>query len=179
GRLDWDTFCQRFSQHSAGADPVFPRLQEQAADVAALPALLAQLPEPRRDDLPTLARLQISNSGRLGLRHDAALLRQQLAGQMRLLLKAMAQRLVALRRIRHPDDIFFLYFDELWQVWQGESRRQLETLLGERKVRYLSDAHAGPPDWIIDSIGYGTSPLGQTSAHDTVRGYALVPGRAE
>src|SRR5690606_37206004 len=51
GRADWDAFCQRFSEHSAGADPVFPRLQEQAADVAALPALLAQLPEQRRASL--------------------------------------------------------------------------------------------------------------------------------
>lgn len=179
GTLDWEQFCVRFADASAGADPVFPRLHEQASDVAALPALLAGMPAGRRAALRRLRELRGRDGGWLALRRDAMLLRQQLAGQMRRLLLRMAERLVAQRRIRHRDDIFFLYFDELWQVWKGETRRQLETLLGERKVRYLSDAHAGPPDWIIDSVGYGTSPLGQTSAHDTVQGYALVAGRAE
>ena len=172
----WQKVVQRLAGFSAGADPAFPRFDENPPDLEALQSLLAQVPEPRLARMVALA--PEGGDSWLKMRWQAAELRHQLASRIRQLLKIMARRLVARRLIRHPDDIFFLYFDELWQAWQGQARKQLETLLGERKVRYLSDAHAGPPDWIIDSIGYGTSPLGQTSAHDTVQGYPLVMGQA-
>lgn len=177
--ITWAEFCARHGQYSAGDDPVFPRLLEQGGDSKSLPLLLEKLSPQRAEALIALRSLRLQPHGWLGLRRRAAGLRQHLAGRMRRLLLLMSQRLVALRRIKHPDDIFFLYFDELWQAWQGQTRRQLDTLLGERKVRYLSDAHAGPPDWIIDSIGYGTSPLGQRTGHDTVQGYGLVSGKAQ
>ena len=178
GQLAWPAFCQRHAGQSAGSDPVFARLADQGADSEALPALLAQLGAQRIAALERLASVQADRRGWLALRRRAARLRHDLGTRLRRLLQLMAARLVALRRIKHPDDVFFLYFDELWQAWQGQARRQLETLLGERKVRYLSDAHAGPPDWIIDSVGYGASPLGQGGGHDVVQGYGLVSGTA-
>ncbi len=174
---DWSRISKDLAEHSIGADPVFPRFVEQPAEIGQLERLLASLPPQR---LRAMAALRHTDADPwISLRWQAEQLRRQLGCALRQLLRIMARRLVARRLIRHPDDVFFLYFDELWQAWQGQTRRQLETLLGERKVRYLSDAHAGPPDWIIDSVGYGTSPLGQTSVHDTVQGYGLVTGQVK
>lgn len=175
--VSWEEVMTRFAGHSLGADPAFPRLAENASDTDNLKSLLCSLPVERLNCLEQLTVREAMVPGWLALRSQALALRRAIAGRLRELLQIMSQRLLALRLIKHPDDIYFLYFDELWQAWQGQTRRQLDTLLGERKVRYLSDAHAGPPDWVIDSIGYGTSPLGQNTGHDTVQGYGLVEGR--
>ncbi|MBQ0755370.1 MAG: pyruvate, phosphate dikinase [Gammaproteobacteria bacterium] len=178
--ISWDQFVRRFGGQSAGADPSFPRLREGGHDAQLLKDIVESLSEARLSALARFSTIKRSRFDWLSLRGQAADLRYDIASRLRRVLQQMSQRLVALRLIKHPDDIYFLYFDELWQAWQGQAqaRRQLETLLGERKVRYLSDSHAGPPDWIIDSVGYGTSPLGQRASHDTVNGYGLVEGEA-
>jgi len=176
GSMRWEHALAGLSRFSVGTDPVFPRFDEAPAEVEQLRGLLPGIAPARLEAMQHLPA-RATRDPWLRLRGQAHGLRQTLASSLRRLLRIMARRLVARRLIRHPDDVFFLYFDELWQAWQGQTRRQLETLLGERKVRYLSDAHAGPPDWIIDSVGYGTSPLGQTNAHDTVHGYGLVSGQ--
>lgn len=178
GDVSWEQFVRRFASHSAGADPSFPRLQEGGNDAQLLKNTIESLSEERLHALTRFSAIKRARFDWLSLRGQAAELRHEIASRLRRVLQQMSQRLVALRLIKHPDDIYFLYFDELWQAWQGQSRRPLETLLGERKVRYLSDSHAGPPDWIIDSVGYGTSPLGQRASHDTVNGYGLVEGEA-
>jgi rifampicin phosphotransferase len=178
GGISWEQFVRAFSTQSAGADPSFPRLEEGGNDAQQLKDIVESLDETRLDALARFSTIKRARFDWLSLRGQAADLRHDIASRLRRVLQQMSQRLVALRLIKHRDDIYFLYFDELWQAWQGQARRQLETLLGERKVRYLSDAHAGPPDWIIDSVGYGTSPLGQRASHDTVNGYGLVEGEA-
>lgn len=178
GAVSWPQFVTRFASQSAGADPSFPRLREGGNEAQQLKDIIESISEERSHALARFSTIKRTRFDWLSLRGQAAELRHDIASRMRSVLQQMAQRLVALRLIKHPDDIHFLYFDELWQAWQGQARRQLETLLGERKVRYLSDAHAGPPDWIIDSVGYGTSPLGQRASHDTVNGYGLVEGEA-
>lgn len=178
--LDWDAFRERHRGHSVGADPVFPRCREASAGTSDLDRLkdsLGKLSAERVLALIGLNQPRKQGGGWLALRLSAAALRRELAARLRRVLGRMAERLVAQGLLRHPDDIFFLYFDELWQAWQGTARRGLGNLLGERKVRYLSDAHAGPPDWIIDSVGYGASPLGQSVGRETVRGFGLVSGK--
>jgi phosphohistidine swiveling domain-containing protein len=64
----------------------------------------------------------------------------------------------------------------LWQCWRGEQRTGLAGKLAERKVRYLTDGHSGPPDWVIDQVGYGTSAFAKENRQPLLRGYALVPG---
>src|SRR5690606_23604184 len=91
-------------------------------------------------------------------------------------LMIMAQQLSARGDLHHPDDICFLYFDELWQCWRGEARAGLRDKLAERKVRYLTDAHSGAPDWIIDQVGYGNSAFASENRQPLLRGYGVVAG---
>ncbi|HCQ35017.1 MAG TPA: pyruvate, phosphate dikinase, partial [Alcanivorax sp.] len=80
--------------------------------------------------------------------------------------------------LAHPDDVFFLYFDELWELWmQGRVPASASgDVIGQRKVRYLEDAHAGAPDWKMDRIGFGFGGGGRLSP--VLRGATLVPGTA-
>lgn len=179
GTLSWDRFQQRHRRASAGDDPVFARFGDVPAgnELMALHEAVMALPSAR------VARLLTLDPGcpepAIQLRQRAAFLRRRLGGALREVLRRMAERLVEQGVLGHPDDIHFLYFDELWQAWQGRLDERAAGLLGERKVRFLADAHAGPPDWIIDGVGYGTSALGQTRRSETVRGRSLVAGSCE
>jgi rifampicin phosphotransferase len=150
-----------------GADPVLPRFGEQPPELA------------RLRDVPTdrLARLSTLPRGAAGLSAQAAGLREQLGSALRRLLLGMGRVLVARGRLVRDEDIFFVYFDELWLLWQeqGARRPDLETL-GSRKVRFLTDAYQGAPDWIIDQIAYGAR-LDQRE-RPVLNGRALVPGEA-
>lgn len=177
GELSRDAFRVRQARFSVGADPVWPRLSECPPDHEALLGVLPTIAPARLAGVRAALVGQPSRWARL--RGEALQARRDLAAALRRLLKSMALTLVERGQLRHPDDIFFLYFDELWQCWQGQNRGGLEALIGERKVRYLSDAHAGPPDWILDQVGYGASSLGQSENRDLVAGYPLVQGQAE
>lgn len=162
---------------AAGADPVWSRFSEQGSDVRLLTEKSDAIPRERLQRVAAAARR--APQGLVRSRAEAAALRRRIGGELRALLRQMAAQLVQAGFLAHPDDIFFLYFDELWQCWHGQARAGLRELIGQRKVRYLSDAHAGPADWIMDQVGYGASALGQARNRDLVRGYALVPGRQE
>ena len=176
GEQGIDHAAQAAPTACAGADPVWPRLGEKPADLATLLAQLAELPEERRAAIARAQQETVTAPFWLRLRRQMLDQRVLLAGALRRVLAQMAQRLVARKLLRHPDDVHFLYFDELWQCWQGQARKGQAELIGERKVRYLSDAHAGPADWILDQVGYGASSLGQTSVSALVNGYGLVAG---
>lgn len=160
---------------AAGSDPVWPRWQEQPADLALLLEQLAQLSASRRD---RMAALQPDQQNLSRLRQQVEQLRSEIASALRILLREMASRLHQEGWLNHPDEVFFLYFDELWQCWRGEGRPGLKQKLAERKVRYLTDAHSGPPDWIIDQVGYGNSAFAKENRQPLLRGYPLVAGQA-
>lgn len=150
-----------------GADPVMPRFGEQ-------PPELARLLDVPADRLAQLSALPRSMPG---LAAQAAGLREQLGSALRRLLLGMGQVLVARGRLVRDEDIFFVYFDELWLLWQEQgSRRPDAETLGSRKVRFLTDAYQGAPDWIIDQIAYGAR-LDQRE-RPVLNGRALVPGKA-
>lgn len=150
-----------------GPDPVLPRFGEHPAELVRL----AEVPAER------LARLRELGKGEPGLAARAAGLREQLGSVLRHLLLGMGRVLVARGRLVRDEDIFFVYFDELWQLWQeqGSHRPNAETL-ASRKVRFLTDAYQGAPDWIIDQIAYGAR-LDQRE-RPVLNGRALVPGNA-
>jgi phosphohistidine swiveling domain-containing protein len=154
---------------TAGADPVVPRFRENPVELESLQALAPErcraLLALRRDSRPPEALL---------LRARARSLRYRLGGIMRQQLLRMAAILVDDGLLQRTEDIFFLYFDEFWQVWNGQGGVNADGL-GQRKLRYMNDAHQGAPDWIMDQVGYGINLEGET--HPLLRGRGWVPGR--
>lgn len=166
--------AKQFADLAPGHDPAWPRWSESPADMQQLLELWQALPDDRRE---RIAALQADSHPLALLRAEVDELLAQIGSALRQLLRQMAVQLHAKGRLNHPDDIFFLYFDELWQCWRGETTRAgLATKLAERKVRYLTDGHSGPPDWVIDQVGYGTSAFAQKNRQPLLRGYPLVEG---
>ena len=165
------TLCEAVPDASAGADPVLPRFRDNPGELRTLEALG---PERCR------ALLALDSDNRppeaLVLRARARGLRYRLGAVLRRQLMRMAAILVDEGLLQRPEDVFFLYFDEFWQVWNGQGGVNADGL-GQRKLRYMSDAHQGAPDWIMDQVGYGINLEGQT--HPLLRGRAWVPGRVE
>ena len=162
---------EAFPAGAAGADPVLPRFREGPGELETLEAL-----GPQRcrallalDDAPPA-------SAALASRARARSLRYRLGGVLRQHLLRMAAILVDEGLLQRTEDVFFLYFDELWRVWNGQGGVNADGL-GQRKLRYMSDAHQGAPDWIMDQVGYGINLEGQT--HPLLRGRGWVPGRVE
>jgi rifampicin phosphotransferase len=169
-----ELLAEQFANLAPGNDPVWPRWSESPADMHGLLALWQQLPQDRRE---RIAGLKAEDSPLAGLRAELDAAHGQLGSMLRRLLGSMAQQLHAKGRLNHPDDVYFLYFDELWQCWRGQQRPGLASKVAERKVRYLTDGHSGPPDWVIDQIGYGTSAFAQENRQPLLRGYALMSGK--
>lgn len=170
-----EQLAEQLADLAPGNDPAWPRWSEAPVDMAGLHGLWQSLAPERRQ---RIAALQADNSTLSVLRAELDAVHGQLGGMLRRLLAGMATEMHAQGRLHHPDDVYFLYFDELWQCWRGEQRAGLASKLAERKVRYLTDGHSGPPDWIIDQVGYGTSAFAQENRQPLLRGYALVSGKA-
>lgn len=174
GTLSPAQLIARHGSQAAGLDPLWPRWAEQGADLQQLLTALPSLPAARRT---ALSALTATDDPLLSMQQQLDDTERQLAAMLREVLREMAAGLHAEARLRHPDDIFFLYFDELWQLWREAPPASLLSRLAQRKVRYLTDAHSGPPDWVIDQVGYGTRGFGQETRQPLLRGYPLVPGR--
>lgn len=130
-----------------GADPLLARFDERPRELARL----ADISPQRAAVLKTLPHSAAIDAGAV-----AAGLREQLGSALRRLLQRMGDVLVAQGRLTRAEDVFFVYFDELWQLWQPQGGRRPDAhTIGQRKVRLLNDAWHGAPDWIIDQIAYG------------------------
>ena len=167
--LAGDQSALEASRLRTGADPVHVPLRDKPAQFQSLRT--PEQPPSLRDDLPadldqTLLRLARRARG----------LRFAVGNRLRTLLVDVAALLVRDKLLAHPDDVFFLYFDELWELWmQGRVPASASgDVIGQRKVRYLEDAHAGAPDWKMDRIGFGFGGGGRLSP--VLRGATLVPG---
>ena len=158
------------SELRPGADPVHAPLREKPAQWQSLRPAARTLDDRAPPPEPALAAV-------LPAWRRARRLRFDLGERLRRLLRDLASVLVSEGLLAHPDDVFFLYFDELWQLWM-ERRTPASAageVLGQRKVRYLEDAHAGAPDWKMDRIGFGFGGGGRPSP--VLRGAGLVPGQ--
>ncbi len=154
-----------------GADPVHAPLCDQPAQFQSL----------RTPEQPPTLQDEVSaqlDQRLLLLARRARGLRFAVGNRLRTLLVDVAALLVRDKLLAHPDDVFFLYFDELWELWmQGRVPASASgDVIGQRKVRYLEDAHAGAPDWKMDRIGFGFGGGGRLSP--VLRGATLVPGTA-
>ena len=169
--LAGDRSALEASRLRTGADPVHAPLCDQPAQFQSLrtparpPTLHEEIPPHLDQSLLRLAR-------------RARGLRFAVGNRLRTLLVDVAALLVRDKLLAHPDDVFFLYFDELWELWmQGRVPASASgDVIGQRKVRYLEDAHAGAPDWKMDRIGFGFGGGGRLSP--VLRGATLVPGTA-
>ncbi|EKF73583.1 hypothetical protein A11A3_12685 [Alcanivorax hongdengensis A-11-3] len=154
-----------------GADPVHAPLSEGPAQAEGLQGWQGERPISGGEPLPETLAKPVDLAG------QARSLRYALGNRFRQVLRAMAAIVVEEGLLNHLDDIYFLYFDELWQLWM---ERQIPASAGaeklaERKVRYLEDGHKGAPDWMMDQIGYGFG--GGYRLSPVLRGRPLVPGR--
>jgi phosphohistidine swiveling domain-containing protein len=167
--LAGDQSALEASRLRTGADPVHAPLRDKPAQFQSLRT--PEQPPSLRDDIP--ADLDQSL---LRLARRARGLRFAVGNRLRTLLVDVAALLVRDKLLAHPDDVFFLYFDELWELWmQGRVPASASgDVIGQRKVRYLEDAHAGAPDWKMDRIGFGFGGGGRLSP--VLRGATLVPG---
>ncbi len=167
--LAGDRAALEVSRLRTGADPVHAPLCDKPAQSQSLriPAQSLSL----NSDLPADIDPSL-----LELARRARGLRFALGNRLRALLTDLAAMLVHDKLLAHPDDVFFLYFDELWELWmQGRVPASASgDVIGQRKVRYLEDAHAGAPDWKMDRIGFGFGGGGRLSP--VLRGATLVPG---
>ncbi|MCU5783220.1 hypothetical protein MA04_02520 [Alcanivorax balearicus MACL04] len=156
-----------------GDDPVHAPVQ----DSPSLQAVLEAVGERRRRHDPG-DRLDPAVAAWLSLAKRARALRQALAQQLREWLVHAAGELVSQELLAHPDDIHFLYFDELWTLWMQRRipKSAAGRIIAQRKVRYLEDALVGAPDWKMDRIGYG---FGGNTAEPLLLGLPLVAGRVE
>lgn len=169
--LAGDQSALEASRLRTGADPVHAPLCDKPAQFQSLrtparpPVLHEEIPPHLDQSLLRLAR-------------RARGLRFAVGNRLRALLVDVAALLVRDKLLAHPDDVFFLYFDELWELWmQGRVPASASgDVIGQRKVRYLEDAHAGAPDWKMDRIGFGFGGGGRLSP--VLRGATLVPGTA-
>lgn len=171
GRHDGEALRREFPGAGAGADPLLPRFSDGPGELAALGDIAAE----RRKVLISLEA--IPSEGWQIRRRRARSLRYSLATALRRHLDAMARVLIRRKVLQRPEDVFFLYFDELWQAWNSRKGGIQPQRLHQRKVRYMSDAHQGAPDWVMDQVGYGINWEGRT--HPLLRGRGLVAGRAE
>ncbi|MCH8542927.1 MAG: pyruvate, phosphate dikinase [Alcanivorax sp.] len=165
---------QALAPHTGfGADPVLPRFNTALPELATLTALTPE----RRSILAQLGNAEPAGGSRARWRAQATALREQLGSQLRSLLATMGQVLVARQLLKRAEDIHFVYFDELWSLWQGQGQARLTPeKIGERKVRYLTSAYQGAPDWMIDQVAYGVRLDQQEKP--VLRGRALVPDAA-
>ncbi|WP_414429863.1 PEP-utilizing enzyme [Alcanivorax sp. IL3] len=158
-----------------GADPVHAPLNESPAQAGNLNGLYASA----TGDLPSCAEPSVEDARWLSLARQARGLRFAIGNRLRSLLRAMGAVAVNQGRLQHPDDIYFLYFDELWQLWMAQQlpASANREVIGDRKLRYLDDGLQGAPDWKMDQIGYGFG--GGQRLSPLLRGLPLVPGRVE
>jgi phosphohistidine swiveling domain-containing protein len=152
-----------------GADPVHAPLREG-------PAQLASLRPPRPARALTVLEPGAALSP-LRLARRARSVRLALGERLRAVLMNMATALVSEQWLAHPDDIFFLYFDELWPLWMQRRAAASASakVIGQRKLRYLDDALTGAPDWKLDRIGFGFG--GGEGLGPVLRGDTLVAGQ--
>lgn len=157
-----------------GADPVHAALHEGPAQAQSLrPASSPRACRPQpslTDDGPRSV---------LAMARQARSLRFALSNRLRQLLQAMGALMVKDSLLAHPDDVHFLYFDELWQLWMESTlpKSIAGKSLSDRKIRYLEDAIQGAPDWMIDQVGYGYG--GGQRLSPLLRGLPLVEGQVE
>ena len=169
---DGDISALHSSQLRPGDDPVHAPLadhppQQQTLSVATFSARKLRYCAPANGAENLLHQVTVA----------CYALQQQLSSHCRTALMAMGQQCHQQGELSHPDDVFFVYFDELWALWlqhtlpDSVSPKQLAT----RKHRYLQDAHQGAPDWLIDQVGFG---FGGGQQHTPLmRGRCLVAGQ--
>ncbi|KZZ29033.1 pyruvate, phosphate dikinase, partial [Alcanivorax sp. HI0083] len=158
-----------------GADPVHAPLNEGPAQAATLNGL--QQPGIVSDG--QLAQPSEQDANALRMARTARGLRFAIGNRLRRLLRSMGAIVVEQGTLQHPDDIYFLYFDELWQLWMGQKLPASagREVIGDRKLRYLDDGLQGAPDWKMDQVGYGFG--GGQRLSPLLRGLPLVDGSAE
>ena len=158
-----------------GADPVHAPLNQGPAQAATLHALQ----QPGLISDAALAQPTEQDTSALQMARMARGLRFAIGNRLRQLLRSMGAIAVEQSMLQHPDDIYFLYFDELWQLWMGQKipASANKDVIADRKIRYLDDGLQGAPDWKMDQVGYGFG--GGQRLSPLLRGLPLVNGSVE
>lgn len=144
--LDCSTeLTQRF-----GADPLLPFIIEdkKALDSLRLQDECAQEPTLSQKPLGYLSSATTQNLYQL-----ATELWHELGLHFRQLSEFLGELFVQHGSLAHVDAIYFLYFDELWDlIHEGKNVSQVRLL--ERQHKYMQAALAQAPLWQLSGVGY-------------------------
>jgi pyruvate,water dikinase len=152
-----------------GADPA--RLREQAR--AAVRARLGPLRRALFD------RLLAGTQRYLALRERVSLLLTEDAFELRRLFLAVGGQLVRLHRLERPDDVFYLYRDELEALARGEHRgADARALVANRRAELAADEAITPPETVCGEAAAAGVTAADTAGREYLVGIAASSGLA-
>lgn len=168
-QLDYSTeLTQRF-----GADPLLPFIKE---DKQAFNSLKQQGANRQKTELPQKTLGYFSLTTVKDLYQLATELWHKLGQQFRHLCEVLGKLFVQRGSLAHVDAIYFLYFDELWDLIHAR-KNTCQVRVLERQHKYMQAALAPAPLWQLSGVGYQGGRL-QSEQGFRINGTTVVSGEA-
>ena len=156
-----------------GADPLLPYVAQDQQTLSSLSRQGGALPTsiPSRGRVKTLGLEPLAK-----LYQVATELWHQLGTEFRKLAEILGLLLTEQGQIPHPDAVYFLYFDELWELLHQQGRVAKERL-AQRQHQYMQAALMAAPQWQLAGKGYQGGEMPKARGL-RITGRAAVEGEA-
>lgn len=158
GFAQWPFTADIFS--AFGADPALPRVTEDAKALQSLEAQGGAILQ-AHSTTPKLPLWPLAKG--VALYEVALTLWHQLGEAFRSVAEQLGALLAEQGRLLHPDGIYFLYFDELWELIHQQGRVDSERM-SRRQHQYMQAAFQSVPRWQLGGYGYQGGALNEHKA---------------
>lgn len=156
-----------------GADPLLPQIVGDQKALECLKEQGGELSEPI--SVSRLSYFSASSSAQL---YQVAMeLWHSIGSELRKLAATIGLLLTEQKSLPHPDAVYFLYFDELWELVHQQGRVADERLT-QRQHQYMQAALSSAPLWQLAGKGYQGGEL-QRGQGLRIAGVASVKGNAQ
>lgn len=156
-----------------GADPLLPFIKE---DKQALDSLRQQGENQPKTELSQKTLGYFSRTTVEDLYQLATELWHKLGRMFRHLCEVLGELFVQQGSLAHSEAVYFLYFDELWDLVQARKKVSQARVL-ERQHQYMQAALAPAPLWQLSGVGYQGGRL-QLEQGFRIAGTTVVAGEA-
>jgi len=156
-----------------GADPLLPLVNEDKKALLSLERQAGDLPE----TLSATPLGSFTSSSASKLYQVAMELWHILGGELRKLATTMGLLLAEQSALPHPDAIYFLYFDELWELVHQQRQVPAERLT-QRQHQYMQAALSQASQWQLAGKAYQGGEL-QKGRGLRITGISCVSGQAQ